>query len=37
MPAVGFEAATPAIKQLQTYAIDRTATGIGLIFLGHLN
>ena len=30
MPSAGFEPATPAIKQLQTYALDRKATGIGL-------
>jgi hypothetical protein len=29
MPSVGFEPAIPAVKQLQTYALDRTATGIG--------
>ena len=30
MPSAGFEPTIPAIKQLQTYAFDRTATGIGL-------
>jgi hypothetical protein len=30
MPSVGFEPAIPAIKRLQTYALERTATGIGL-------
>jgi hypothetical protein len=29
MPRVGFEAATPAIKRPQTYALDRAAAGIG--------
>jgi hypothetical protein len=29
MPPVGFEPAIPAIKRLQTYALDRTTTGIG--------
>jgi hypothetical protein len=29
MPSAGFEPAIPAIKQLQMYALDRTATGIG--------
>jgi hypothetical protein len=28
MPSAGLEAAIPAIKRLQTYALDRTATGI---------
>ena len=30
MPSVGFEPAIPAIKRLQTYALERTATGIDL-------
>jgi hypothetical protein len=29
MPSAGFEPAIPAIKRPQTYASDRTATGIG--------
>ena len=29
MPSVGFEPATPSMKKLQTYALVRTATGIG--------
>jgi hypothetical protein len=29
MPSVAFESAIPAIKRPQTYAFDRTATGIG--------
>jgi len=28
MPSAGFEPAIPAIKQLQTHALDRTAAGI---------
>jgi hypothetical protein len=29
MPQAGFEPAIPATKRTQTYALDRTATGIG--------
>jgi hypothetical protein len=29
MPTAGFESATPATKRQKTYALDRTATGIG--------
>jgi len=29
LPSAGFEAAIPVIKRFQTYALDRTATGIG--------
>jgi hypothetical protein len=29
MSRAGFETATPATKRPQTYALDRTATGIG--------
>ena len=29
MLSAGFEPATPAIKRLQTYALDRIATGTG--------
>ena len=28
MPSAGFETAIPALKQLQTHALDRAATGI---------
>jgi hypothetical protein len=31
MPPVGIEPAIPASQQLQTHALDRAATGIGLI------
>jgi hypothetical protein len=31
MPSGGFEPAIPATKRLQTYALDRAATGIGYI------
>jgi hypothetical protein len=30
MPSAGFETAIPAKKRLQTYALDRAATGIDL-------
>jgi hypothetical protein len=30
MPSVGFEPAIPAGKLLQTHALDRSATGIGI-------
>jgi hypothetical protein len=33
MPSAGFEPAIPAIKQLRTYTLDCTATGIGIIRL----
>ena len=29
MPPVGFEPTISAVEQLQTYALDRTATGTG--------
>jgi hypothetical protein len=29
MPSAGFEPAIPATKRLQTYVLDRAATGIG--------
>jgi hypothetical protein len=32
IPSAGFEPVIPAIEQLQTYALDRTSTGIGLKF-----
>jgi hypothetical protein len=31
MPRAGFEAAIPATKRPQTYALDRAVTGIGVI------
>jgi len=31
MPSTGFQPAIPAIKLLQTYALDRRATGIGFV------
>jgi hypothetical protein len=31
MPSAGFEPAIPVIKRPQTYALDRTATGIGYL------
>jgi hypothetical protein len=31
MPRAVFEPAIPATKRLQTYALDRAATGIGFI------
>jgi len=33
MPSTGFEPATPAIKLFHTYAIDNTATEIGLPYI----
>jgi len=33
MPSAGFEPAIPVIKQLQTYALERTVTGIGVMFI----
>jgi hypothetical protein len=33
MPSAVFELAIPAIKTLQTYTLDRTATGIGTLHL----
>jgi hypothetical protein len=32
MPRARFEPAIPATKRLQTYALDRAATGIGILF-----
>jgi hypothetical protein len=29
MPSAGFEPATPTTKRPQTYALDRSSTGIG--------
>ena len=37
MPPAGFEPAIPAGEQLQTYDLDRSATGIGTIRAYHLN
>jgi len=31
VPSEGFKPAIPAIKRFQTYALDRTATGIGIL------
>jgi len=33
MPSVGFESAISAIERLQTYALDRTVTGIGSFYI----
>ena len=33
MPSAEFEPAIPAFKRVQTYALHRTATGIGLPFI----
>jgi hypothetical protein len=33
MPSAGYETAIPAIKRLQNYASDRTATGIDQLML----
>jgi hypothetical protein len=33
MHSEGFEPAVPAIKLLQTYAVERTAIGIGGIYI----
>jgi hypothetical protein len=33
MPLAGFEPVIPAIERLQTYALDRTATGLGIALL----
>jgi len=33
MNSAGFEPKIPAIKRLQTYALDRTATAIGIYYL----
>jgi hypothetical protein len=32
VPSAGFEPAIPVIKRLQTYALDRTVTGIDNVF-----
>ena len=36
MPPVGFEPAISAVEQPQTYALDRSATGIGKNILSNL-
>jgi hypothetical protein len=33
MPAMGFEPAIPASERLQNHALDREATGIGLLLM----
>jgi hypothetical protein len=33
MPSPGFELSIPAIEGLQTYALDRTAIGIGFYYV----
>ena len=33
MPPAGFEPAIPADERQQTHALDRTATGVGLVFV----
>ena len=33
MPSAGFEPAIVAFRRLQTYALDRTATGIGDLYI----
>jgi hypothetical protein len=33
MPSTVFEPAIPETKRLQTYALDRAATGIGLLII----
>jgi hypothetical protein len=33
MPSTGFEPAIPAIQWPQTYALERTATGVGCIII----
>ena len=37
MPPAGFEPTISAGEQSQTYALDRAATGIGLIFFENLH
>ena len=37
MSSAGFVPAVPTIKRLQTYALDRTATGIGIVMLDCIN
>jgi len=34
---VGFEHSIPSIKRLQTYTLDRTATGIDIVMLDCIN
>jgi hypothetical protein len=33
MPSAGFKPATPATKRSQTYALERSASGIGPVFI----
>jgi hypothetical protein len=33
MPSAGFEPAIPATKRPQTYVLDHTATGIGIMYI----
>jgi hypothetical protein len=33
MPSAGIETAIPEIKRLQTYGLDPTSTGIGIIII----
>ena len=35
MPPAGFEPAIPLGERPQTYALDRSATGIGTVFIIH--
>jgi len=35
MPSAGLEPAIPAIQRPQTYALDRTAFGVGYIIISH--
>ena len=37
MPPVGFEPTISAGERLQTYALDRAATGIGIAFIRYCN
>jgi hypothetical protein len=37
MPSVGFEPAISVIERLQTYALDRTVTGIGSFYISLSN
>jgi hypothetical protein len=37
MPSTGFERAIPAVKLIQTYAVDHTTVGIGTVLFAYLN
>jgi hypothetical protein len=37
MPPAGFETTIPVSERPQTHALDRTATGIGYVFIGVYN